>query len=102
MSKISPTQKGILLLLLSAFLYSIMPVMIRLLGNHGIPPISQVSLRYVIAFFCALLYYTLIAKTKITFPKKQLPLLLFAAIFGYGMTNLFFTVGILNTLVSTT
>lgn len=94
--------KGTFLLLLSAFLYSIMPVLIRLLGNHGIPPISQVSLRYVIAFLCALLYFIFIAKTRFTIPKKQLPLLLFAAVIGYGFSNLFYTIGILNTMVSTT
>ncbi len=96
------SQKGILLLLLSAFLYSIMPVLIRLLGNHGIPPISQVSLRYVIAFVCALIYYTFVTKTKVTLPKKHLGLVLYAAIVGYGLTNVFYTIGILNTLVSTT
>jgi len=96
------TKKGILLLLLSAFLYSIMPVMIRLLGYNGIPPLSQVSLRYVIAFLCALIYFKVIAKAKFNFPKKHIPLLLFASIVGYGFTNVFYTIGILNTLVSTT
>ena len=79
-----------------------MPVLIRLLGNHGIPPISQVSLRYVVAFFCALVYYLFIAKGKIFLPKKHIALLLFAAIVGYGFSNVFYTLGILNTLVSTT
>ena len=102
MNKNSETKKGILLLLLSAFLYSIMPVLIRLLGNNGIPPLSQVSLRYVVAFICALFYFIYIAKTKFIMPKKHLPVLLFAAIAGYGLTNVFYTVAILNTLVSTT
>jgi drug/metabolite transporter (DMT)-like permease len=102
MNKKSETNKGIFLLLLSAFLYSIMPVLIRLLGNNGIPPISQVSLRYVIAFLCALLYYKFVAKAKIFLPKKHIPTLLFAGIIGYGLTNVFYTIGILNTLVSTT
>lgn len=102
MSKQNSQYKGVFLLLLSAFLYSIMPVMIRLLGNNGIPPFSQVSLRYVVAFLCALLYYIFVAKAKIVFPKKHLPLLLFAAIVGYGFSNVFYTIGILNTLVSTT
>jgi drug/metabolite transporter (DMT)-like permease len=98
----SKNKKGILLLLLAAFLYSIMPILIRLLGNNGIPPLSQVSLRYVVAFLCALIYFTVVAKAKIKLPKTHLPLLLFAAIFGYGFTNVFYTLGILNTLVSTT
>lgn len=102
MSKQSETKKGILLLLLSAFLYSIMPVLIRLLGNKGIPPLSQVSLRYVVAFLCALLYYKFVAKAKIFLPKKHVLILLFAGIVGYGLTNVFYTVAILNTFVSTT
>ncbi|HWY80173.1 MAG TPA: DMT family transporter [Candidatus Sulfotelmatobacter sp.] len=102
MSKNTSKKKGILLLLLAAFLYSIMPVLIRLIGNNGIPPISQVSLRYTIAFLCALIYYIVIAKAKFFLPKKHVPLLLFAAIVGYGLTNVFYTIGILNTLVSTT
>lgn len=102
MQKLKPHHKGILLLLLAAFLYSIMPVLIRILGNNGIPPISQVSLRYSVAFFCALLYFFLVAKAKFFFPKKQLFLLLFTAIVGYGMTNLFYTISILNTQVSVT
>lgn len=88
--------------MLAAFLYSIMPVLIRILGNQGIPPLSQVFLRYAVAFSCAFIYFVFIAKTKFSFPKRNLPLLLFAAIFGYGMTNVFYTVAILNTLVSTT
>lgn len=102
MNKQSSNKRGVLLLLLSAFLYSIMPVLIRLLGNNGIPSISQVSLRYVIAFLCALFYFIYIAKAKFSFPKKHLFILLFAGIVGYGLTNVFYTIGILNTLVSTT
>jgi drug/metabolite transporter (DMT)-like permease len=102
MNTTGKTKKGIFFLVLSALLYSIMPVMIRLLGNHGIPPLSQVALRYIVAFLCALFYFKVITKAKFTLPKKHVPLLLFATIFGYGMTNVFYTLGILNTLVSTT
>lgn len=94
-------RKGIWLLLSAAIIYGSMSVLIRFLGSHGLPPISQVSLRYVVAFICALLYYIFIAKAHIFIPKKNVSLLLFAAIFGYGMTNLLFTFGILNTLIST-
>jgi drug/metabolite transporter (DMT)-like permease len=72
MSKNNETKKGIFLLLLAAFLYSIMPVLIRLLGNNGIPPISQVSLRYSVAFLCALIYFVFVAKAKFFWPKKIL------------------------------
>lgn len=95
-------NKGFFYLTLAAFLYSIMPVMIRLLGMNGIPPISQVSLRYVIAFFCALFYFKFFTRTQFTFPKKHLSVLLFAGIVGYGLTNVFYTIGVLNTFVSTT
>ena len=102
MSNKATNKKGILLLLLAAFLYSIMPVLIRFLGIQGIPPISQVALRYIFAFLSAFLYFKLVAKAKFTLPKAHIPLLLFTAIFGYGMTTVFYTLGILNTFVSTT
>lgn len=94
------TRTGILFLLLAAFLYSIMPVLIRILGGGGIPPVSQVFLRYIVAFVAALIYYSLTKKTKFALPKKHIPLLLFATIVGYGLCNLFYTVAILNTQVS--
>lgn len=102
MSKNNSYKKGILFLLLAAFLYSIMPMAIRILGNNGIPPISQVSLRYFVAFLFASLYFLATSKKKFVLPKRNILLLLFATIFGYGLTNLFFTVGILNTQVSNT
>ena len=92
--------KGIFLLLLAAILYSIMPVLIRLLGSGGIPPVSQVFLRYIFAFIAALFYYFFTSGVRIKIQKKSLPLLLFAALFGYGLTNLFFTISILNTQIS--
>lgn len=100
MTNTSSTKKGILLLLISALLYSIMPILIRILGNNGIPPISQVGFRYIVAFIAALVYYKLTTRTKFFLPKKNLVLMLFATIFGYGLTNLFFTIAILNTQVS--
>ncbi len=94
------TKKGILLLLLAAFLYSIMTVLIRLLGAHGVPAASQVFFRYIFAFLAAGIYF-FVAKTKVTIQKKDILLLLSATIFGYALTNLFFTYGILYTQVST-
>jgi len=101
MSKLSDNQKGSILLLLSALIYSIMPVLIRFLGSNGIPPLSQVFLRYIFAFICAFIYFFFIAKAKFSLPKKNILLLLYAAIVGYGLTNVFYTIGVLNTLVST-
>jgi len=91
--------KGILLLLSSAFLYSIMPVLIRILGGGGLPPMSQVFLRYIFAFLAASIYFFFISKSKIKVNKKDLLLLSVVTIFGYSLTNLFFTYGILYTSV---
>jgi len=101
MINLNKTQKGSLLLLLSALIYSFMPVLIRFLGYHGIPPISQVALRYIFAFISALVYFIFVAKAKFYIPKKHIILLLYAAIVGYGLTTVFYTISILNTLVST-
>jgi drug/metabolite transporter (DMT)-like permease len=97
--KISNSTKGILLLLASAFLYSIMPVMIRILGGGGLPPMSQVFLRYIVAFVSAAVYFVA-SKSKINLQKKDIVLLFFVTVFGYALTNLFFTYGILLTSVS--
>lgn len=92
--------KGFSLLLLSAFLYSIMPVMIRILGRGGIPVVSQVFLRYIFAFLASAFYFFLISKSRIKFEKKDIFFVALAAVFGYALTNLFFTYGILFTQVS--
>ncbi len=47
------TLKGVFFLLLAAILYSIMPVLIRILGGGGVPPVSQVFLRYIFASWLA-------------------------------------------------
>lgn len=91
--------KGIIFLLGSAFLYSIMPVLIRLLGAGHVPPMSQVFLRYIFAFISALLYF-LVTKSKLSVRSKDIPFLLFVGIFGYALTNLFFTYGIIYTEIS--
>ena len=93
-------NKGILLILLSALLYSVMPVLIRTLGGGGLPPVSQVFLRYIAAFIAAALYFFRTSRNKITIHKKDIALLLIATIFGYALTNLFYTYGMLNTYVS--
>lgn len=97
--KVSNSTKGILLLLTSAFLYSVMPVMIRILGGGGLPPMSQVFLRYIVAFISAAVYFVA-SRSKIKLQKKDIFLLIFVTVFGYALTNLFFTYGILLTSVS--
>lgn len=92
-------MRGIFYLLLSSFLYSLMPVMIRFLGSGGIPPMSQVFLRYIFAFLSALTYFKL-TKSKMSIHKNDLILLMMLAVFGYALTNLFFTYSMLYTEVS--
>lgn len=88
------TAKGAILLLTSALLYSIMPVLIRFLGNGGIPPISQVFLRYIFAFLAALAYFKLTSRSAITIQKRDLLPLAVATVFGYALTNVFFTINV--------
>jgi drug/metabolite transporter (DMT)-like permease len=89
---------GIFFLLLSAFLYGIMPIMIRLLKVGGLPPMAQVFSRYIFAFISALIYF-IVTKSKFKIEKKDILLLLLTTIFGYALTNLFFTYGIIYTTV---
>lgn len=76
-----------------------MPVLIRLLGEGGIPPISQVFLRYIFAFLSALIYFFVISKAKININRRDIFILLIITVFGYALTNLAFTYGILYTQV---
>lgn len=95
----STTIRGLLFLVLSTLLYSLMPLMIRTLGAGQIPPISQVFLRYTVAFAAALLYFR-ITKGKIVLRKEDLAVLGVVTIFGYALTNLFFTYAALLTEIS--
>ena len=96
----SKTVKGILFLLLASFLYSVMPILVRFLTAEKVPPISQVFLRYIFAFSAALVYF-LTSKTKFIFKRKTLPLLIGISIFGYALTNLFYTYSMIYTKVTT-
>ena len=89
---------GIFFLLLSAFLYSIMPIMIRLLKVGGLPPMTQVFSRYIFALISALIYF-FITSSKFKIEKKDILFLLLVSIFGYALTNLFFTYGVIYTSV---
>jgi len=91
--------KGALFLVLSAFLYSIMPVAIRFLGSQKLTPISQVFLRYIFAFVAAAVYFFVIKKIKFSVKSKDIFLILIATVVGYALTNLFFTYGIMYTQV---
>ncbi|HVT01331.1 MAG TPA: DMT family transporter [Patescibacteria group bacterium] len=92
-------RKGVLFLLASAFIYSTMPVFIRTLGGAGLPPTAQVFLRYIFAFLAAIVYFGLTNKAKVKVKSKDVLPLLGLTVFGYGLMNLFFTLGILNTQI---
>lgn len=94
------TQKGIAYLIGSAFLYSIMPVFIRFVDAGHVSPISQTFLRYIFAFLSALAYFKF-SKAKLNLKKDNWKLLILMGIFGYALTNLFFTYGIIYTQIST-
>lgn len=95
----STAGKGIFYLVLSAFLYSIMPVAIRFLGRENLTPISQVFLRYIFAFLAAFVYFFFIKRTSLHVKKNDWGALLVATVIGYALTNLFFTYGIMYTQV---
>lgn len=96
----STFTRGVLFLFTSILLYSIMPVLIRMLGAGHVPPASQVFLRYIVAFITAGIYF-LVTKAKFELKKKDLLLLFLVALFGYALTNLFYTYGMLYTQVGT-
>lgn len=91
---------GIIFLLVAALIYSLMPVLIRLLNEGHLPTISQVFLRYIFAFLAAAVYF-FGTKAKLKIQKRDLPLFLALGVLGYGLTNLLFTYGILLTKIST-
>ena len=96
----SKSAKGILFLCVSVLLYSVMPVLIRFLGSLTIPPATQVFLRYIVAFIAAAVYF-FISKTRFSIKPQDRVLFILVALFGYALTNLFYTYGILLTQVGT-
>lgn len=93
-------SKGVLYLVIATILYSIMPVLIRTLGRGNIPPVSQVFLRYIVAFVAAVVYFTF-TKSVFNVARKDIALLFIVALFGYALVNLFYTYANLNTQIGT-
>ncbi|MBD3329850.1 EamA family transporter [Candidatus Dojkabacteria bacterium] len=91
--------RGIILLLISALLYSSISILIRVLDQGGLPPVIQVLTRYIFGFMIASVFYALTAKKRFDFKSRGIPLLVVSAIVGYGLTNLFFTFGVINTQI---
>jgi drug/metabolite transporter (DMT)-like permease len=96
----SKFTRGVLYLFISVMLYSIMPVLIRILGAGHIPPVSQVFLRYIVAFLAASFYFVF-TKSVFSVKKKDALLLFLVALFGYALVNLFYTFANLYTQIST-
>ena len=94
------STRGLLYLLAAAMTYSFLPVFIRFLNAEKVAPQEQMLLRYCFAFLAAGVYF-LVSRSKFSFERKSLVLLLLAAFFGYSLTNLFYTYGIIYTQVST-
>lgn len=94
------STRGLIYLLAAALTYSFLPVFIRFLNAEKVAPQEQMLLRYLFAFLAAGAYF-LFSRSKFSFEKKSLVLLLLAAFFGYSLTNLFYTYGIIYTQVST-
>lgn len=93
-------KRGYLLLFLASFCYGIMGVFIRLL-NKEIPPLTQISIRYV---FMAIFSFVLlkIGKKQIKIvSRRDLILIILISAFAYGFTNVFFCLAALNTTLST-
>lgn len=96
----SKFTRGVLYLCIAMVLYSIMPVLIRVLGRGHIPPASQVFLRYCVAFLAAGTYFS-ITKSTFAVKKKDALLLFLIALFGYALVNLFYTYANLYTQIGT-
>lgn len=96
----SKYSRGVLYLCIAMVLYSIMPVLIRVLGRGHIPPVSQVFLRYCVAFTAASIYFV-VTKSKFIVKKKDAFLLFLVALFGYALVNLFYTYANLYTQIGT-
>ncbi len=96
MKRLSP---GIVYLILASVIYSIMPVLIRVLNAGNIPPVSQVFLRYIFAFLAAVLYFRH-TRSFISIKKETLLFFLAVSLLGYSGTNLLFTYSMIHTEIS--
>lgn len=92
-------DKGTFYIILSGLCYGIMVIFVRFLAK-SIPPYSQVFLRYLVAAAVAFAFAK-ITHTNLKFKKpRDYLVMLFMGIFGYGLTNAFYTLGIINTTIA--
>lgn len=92
--------KGIIYLLVSALIYSSLPILIRFLNAAQVEPTAQILMRYLFACLIAGIYF-IVSKSKFYFDKKNLLLLVLTAVLGYSFTNMFITYAIIYTQAST-
>ncbi len=90
---------GILALLGAAASWGTMGVLVRFL-NKEITPFSQVLFRYIVALLLSLIPLLSKKRSLKLAHKKDYLLMLFVGVFGYGLTNVFYTLGVLNTQIS--
>ena len=92
-------SRGIIYLLIASVLYAIMPIWIRMLG-HTMPAFAQVFARYVVAATVAVGFA--VWKKESLRPKNARDgiVLISIAILGYGLSNVAFTVAIINTTIT--
>jgi drug/metabolite transporter (DMT)-like permease len=91
--------KGILFITIATLAYSFMPILVRVLDAGKIPPKTQVFSRYLFAFACALTYFIL-SKQKFKTKGFSWSILILMGIFGYGITNVFFTYSMILTTIA--
>jgi drug/metabolite transporter (DMT)-like permease len=96
----SKFTRGVLYLFISVILYSIMPVLIRILGRGHIPPASQVFMRYCVAWIAAITYFT-VSKSKFSVKKQDVILLVIVSLCGYALLNWVYTLANLTTQIGT-
>lgn len=99
MKKNKDTNLGILSLLGAAASWGTMGVLVRFL-NKEITPFSQVLFRYIVALGLSSLPLVLKKRKLNLASKKDYLLMLFVGIFGYGITNIFYTLAMINTTIS--
>ncbi len=92
-------NKGIFILILSSFFYSILPVFMRFIESQSIPPITQTLGTYFFSFiFISILFK--IKKEKLNISKENILKTLILGI-AYGLTNIFFVLTVLKTELGT-
>lgn len=90
---------GFFYIFLSGLCYGVMVIFVRFLAKE-IPPFSQVFLRYMVAATAAF-SFAKVTSTNLRFKyRNEYVVMILIGIFGYGLTNAFYTLGIIYTTVA--